>query len=296
MRLEERVRRRRRLLGGRGLRDWLDSLPEHSYLLNRDALILNANQTALDGLGVDLAALRGKRFHPMADEESATQIEGLLDDLRTGQSISNIEVGLFSSDGSPLTLLLSAGQLPHRGFGKAQLLLVGRDISKQRLQAEQMNYQLIHDPLTGVFNRRLLARVLPREARRGERYGHPVAFLMLDIDRFKAINDTYGHRVGDETLCLVARTLSRVVRETDLVVRYGGDEFLVVMPETDGEAVAVADRISDAFRELHVQGAEANGRLCVSMGVSHWVPGSERPIERAIEEADRMMYSTRRGS
>ena len=294
MRLEERVRRRKRLLGGRGLRTWLESLPEHSYLLNRDGRILDANQTALDGLGLELAPLRGKRFHPMADTESAAQIDGLLGDLRLGQSVSNIEVSLFSSNGSQLTLLLSAGQLPMRGFGKAQLLLVGRDISQQRLQAEQMNYQLIHDPLTGVFNRRLLARVLPREARRGERYGHPVAFLMLDIDRFKAINDTYGHRVGDETLCLVARTLSRVVRETDLVVRYGGDEFLVVMPETDGEAVAVADRIGDAFKELHVHGSEANGRLCVSMGVSHWAPDSERPIELAIEEADRKMYRARR--
>ena len=294
MRVEERVRRRRRSQGLRGVREWLDSLPEHSYLLNRDARILEVNQTALHGLGVDLAALRGERFHPMVETESVAQIEGLLDDLRRGQSISNIEVSLSTAGGCPLILLLSAGRLPLRGFGKAHLLLVGRDVSKQRLQEEQINYQLIHDPLTGVFNRRLLARVLPREARRGERYGHPVAFLMLDIDRFKAINDTYGHRVGDETLCLVARTLTCAVRETDLVIRYGGDEFLVVMPETDGEAVAVADRIRDAFEGVHVQGVETNGKLDVTMGVAHWLPNSDRPIELAIEEADRKMYSARR--
>ena len=294
MRVEERVRRRRRSQSIRGVREWLDSLPEHSYLLNRDARILNANQTALHGLGIDLATLRGKRFHPMAETESMARIEGMLAELHKRRSISNIEVRLMSRAGSSLTLLLSGGPLPLRGFGKAHLLLVGRDISAQRLQAEQMNYQLIHDPLTGVYNRRLLASVLPREARRGERYGHPVAFLMLDIDRFKAINDTYGHRVGDETLCLVARTLSDAVRETDLVIRYGGDEFLVVMPETDGEAVAVANRIRDAFEGMHVRGADTNGKLDVSMGVAHWLPKSDRPIELAIEEADREMYGARR--
>lgn len=157
---------------------------------------------------------------------------------RSGISVPIGEIGVFQ-----------AISLEPEAFGEddlrfLELLLGYTEQAIRRIRLERrLREQAIRDPLTGLYNRRYLEQVMEKETERARRYGHPLAFLMIDIDRFKEINDRFGHRVGDEVLRAVASLLKGDLRKADIAVRYGGDEFLVVLPEIDGEAEAVARRL-----------------------------------------------------
>jgi len=148
----------------------------------------------------------------------------------------------------------------------------------------------IHDPLTGVFNRNFFQIALNREKLRAERYESSIGFLMVDIDSFKEINDLYGHIAGDRILREVADYLSSSVRETDYLIRYGGDEFIMILIETGQTAAVVRDRILGGSR-LAERSIRLIGRpVTLSIGHSHWDPKTGFSIREALAEADRRMY------
>ncbi|MCR4391725.1 MAG: GGDEF domain-containing protein, partial [Candidatus Acetothermia bacterium] len=164
-------------------------------------------------------------------------------------------------------------------------------IAHLRLAAE-LREQAIRDPLTGLYNRRFLSEVLAQELERARRYGRPLALVMGDVDSFKAINDRYGHVAGDQALQRVARVLQSTVRASDYVVRYGGEEFVVVLPETDeaGAEEAMA-RITQALVEMPEE-----PRATLSLGAAVWHPG-EAPaasVEDLLRRADEMLYTMKR--
>ena len=137
----------------------------------------------------------------------------------------------------------------------------------------------MRDPLTGIGNRRLFDDALQKEHRRAARAQTPLALLMLDVDHFKAFNDTYGHPAGDSCLVAVAAAIASVAqRPADLAARYGGEEFALLLPEIDVTgAVAIAERLRDALRQLglpHARGLD--GTVTVSIGVAVIWP---RPVD-----------------
>jgi diguanylate cyclase (GGDEF)-like protein len=152
----------------------------------------------------------------------------------------------------------------------------------------------IHDGLTGLYNYREFHRRLTEEAERSRRYGRPFSLLMLDIDYFKAVNDTCGHLAGDEALRALAALIRREVRPVDQVARYGGEEFAVVLPETPGAgALAMAERIRDiiATHPISVsQGRTVN--LTVSIGVATF-PDDAESEEKLIGAADQALYDAK---
>lgn len=167
------------------------------------------------------------------------------------------------------------------------------EIARVRLE-EELKRQAIRDPLTGLYNRRYLNEVLQGEVRRAQRYGHPFTMMILDLDEFKQVNDRYGHLKGDEVLQAVAELLQKTVRASDLVFRYGGDEFLLIFPETDGETKRVAGRLHRSLARLSkAQGLEGVN-LDVSIGVAHWTPDSPLPMEELLRRADSVLYRTKR--
>jgi diguanylate cyclase (GGDEF)-like protein/PAS domain S-box-containing protein len=163
------------------------------------------------------------------------------------------------------------------------------EIKRVRLE-EELRQQAIHDPLTGLYNRRHFNVTLEKEVERCERYGHDIAFIMIDVNRFKEINDRYSHQTGDEVLKEVADLLEANVRDADTVVRYGGDEFLVVMPETGGDSSVTSSRLKSKLLEWNEQSNLLDFPLTLAMGVSYWKPDQERDVEDALNEADRKMY------
>jgi len=117
-------------------------------------------------------------------------------------------------------------------------------IQRIRLQNELRNHA-IRDPLTGVHNRRYFNEIIEQELERSRRYRHSMGFLLIDVDGFKSINDEYGHQMGDQVLKDVAGFLRDQIRSSELVVRYGGDEFLIFMPESSDGVEVVKQRILD---------------------------------------------------
>lgn len=153
------------------------------------------------------------------------------------------------------------------------------EVTERRRAQLELAQLAIRDPLTGLYNRREMERRLDEEIERCRRYHHPLSVLMLDIDHFKRLNDTYGHLVGDEVLRSVASRIDRAVRNTDFVARYGGEEFLAILPDTPLEsAIELAERIRN-----DIAGAPAalvNGqsvRVTASVGLSVFPPdGGDR--------------------
>jgi len=180
--------------------------------------------------------------------------------------------------------------------GRLLAILLGHTaVAVARLRAEaQLIKQARHDALTGVFNRHYFNELIAQEVLRASRYDHPIGLLMIDVDRFKQINDHYGHNVGDMVLKEIASVLKETVRATDMIVRYGGDEFLVVLTETGEHSEEAAARIREAVRENEKLREISEFDISVSVGSIFWHPDAEFPIEHALAKADERMYEDKR--
>jgi diguanylate cyclase (GGDEF)-like protein/PAS domain S-box-containing protein len=177
---------------------------------------------------------------------------------------------------------------------------VQNDVTERRNAESHADFLAYHDSLTGLGNRALLSRVLTRAAQRVERHGVRAALAFLDIDAFKQLNDQRGHLVGDEVLRRIADRLRAVVRPNDLLVRQGGDEFLLLMPDLEArgaaqEALAAAERMRLAIAEPMTLGGGDDVRLRVSVGVS-LLGGDARDTNEAMRHADTAMYRAKRVS
>lgn len=159
---------------------------------------------------------------------------------------------------------------------------------------DQMREKSLKDHLTGLYNRRYFQEFIDKEAKRAKRYGHPIAFCMLDINNFKEVNDRYSHMIGDEVLKEISQLLLENIRESDILVRYGGDEFLLVMPETKRGMTVVVDRINHKLREWNKETELIEETLQIAIGQSHWVPEDDISIKETLKEADKKMYADKR--
>jgi diguanylate cyclase (GGDEF)-like protein/PAS domain S-box-containing protein len=168
-----------------------------------------------------------------------------------------------------------------------------QDISERKRLTERLTYQVDHDFLTGLSNRRRFEQELTRETRRASRYGSGCALLLIDLDHFKDVNDALGHRAGDDLLKNVALALRRRMRQTDVLARVGGDEFAVLLPQTGAEeARLVAAGIVDTLR----QRLAAVGGLSISVTASVGVALFDGfPAEELMARADLAMYDAKAG-
>ena len=155
---------------------------------------------------------------------------------------------------------------------------------------EEIQRLAVTDALTGLYNRHKMQDSLNTEVERAKRYNRPLSIIMMDMDKLKSINDTFGHAAGDEALKLVAKSIQRSIRKVDLGTRFGGDEFVVLLPEADcEEAASVAKRIREAISNIEFD----SGKLSASMGVVQWHKGFDTPKD-FIRAVDEVMYLAKR--
>ncbi|HET8869153.1 MAG TPA: GGDEF domain-containing protein, partial [Aquabacterium sp.] len=150
------------------------------------------------------------------------------------------------------------------------------------------------DALTGVFNRRHLMGCLETAVKRQERTGQSFCVILVDIDHFKRINDTYGHLTGDVVLKEVARALNQTLRATDMCARYGGEEFVVLLEHTRAaQGLPCAERLRTLVASTRFEGLPADSRVTVSLGVAEHLEGES--VDCTLERADRALYRAKDG-
>lgn len=152
------------------------------------------------------------------------------------------------------------------------------------------------DSVTGLHNRLWLNDVFIRQIDRCTREGHPVCLAMLDLDHFKSVNDTFGHRAGDLVLAQLGRVMLNQFRPSDLIARYGGEEFAVLLPETDlREATAALERVRLAIERTQTSVAARTAvKVTVSVGIAQWVDGFS--LDDLIQCADKASYRAKQSS
>lgn len=171
------------------------------------------------------------------------------------------------------------------------------ELEEAYLQLQELNTRLealsITDDLTGIHNRRHFDETFGLEVRRAARYHHSLSVIMLDIDHFKMVNDTYGHPAGDVVLKRLGAMLEQALRETDLVARYGGEEFVMALPETPSEtATAIAERLRERVADEVFRAGEAELRITVSMGITTGA-GEDMTPKALIGAADAALYEAK---
>jgi diguanylate cyclase (GGDEF)-like protein/PAS domain S-box-containing protein len=169
------------------------------------------------------------------------------------------------------------------------LLAMIVDVTHQRELMAELEHKATHDVLTGANNRQQADRVLEQEARRADRMETPVSVIMADVDHFKAINDRFGHPAGDRVLREVVERLDERVRETDLLARWGGEEFLVILPGTDSDG---AGQLAETLRlALADTPMPAVGAVTISLGAAERRPGET--VEEWVSRADQALYAAK---
>jgi two-component system cell cycle response regulator len=175
------------------------------------------------------------------------------------------------------------------------MLAAVRDIS-ERLSQEAEYYRLAtHDSLTGLLNRASMWDILNRDVTRARRGGRELALLLVDVDRFKLVNDTLGHLAGDEVLRAVAGRIAATMRAGDASCRFGGEEFVVILPETDAEeAMVAAERLRAAITGTPVTTRAGTVTCTASIGVATLPPGVAEDGEALVHAADMAMLEAKR--
>jgi diguanylate cyclase (GGDEF)-like protein len=164
------------------------------------------------------------------------------------------------------------------------------DPLKRALEYEEIFAQARRDTLTGLPNRFVFEERINSIVEQASRHGHPLTLAALDLDHFKAVNDTMGHIMGDQVLQQVGEALKKSIRLTDLLVRMGGDEFLLVLPDTSmQDARFLAERLCAAVQQLNI--VTHTGRLAVSIGLAEWQPGMD--LNAWLEHADDILYQAK---
>ncbi len=166
-----------------------------------------------------------------------------------------------------------------------------RELSRRKQLETELRRTAATDPLTGVFNRRHYLPLFQREFERALRYRQPLALCLLDLDHFKRINDTYGHAAGDTALRTIADICRSELRETDVLGRLGGEEFVVLLPNTTAEnAKAAAERIRARLAATEIVEGGQRFRVSTTIGVTELRPG-DRQIDDLIQRADHALYA-----
>jgi diguanylate cyclase (GGDEF)-like protein/PAS domain S-box-containing protein len=214
--------------------------------------------------------------------------------IETGERQSPYELELIGKKGRKI--IVEVNEAPLTRDGKT-VVVVGAltDITERKNMEAELRYLSVHDPLTGLYNRKVLEQQLNDEIFRASRYNHDLSLFMLDIDHFKSINDTYGHRTGDVILKNFAKFLENSIRKTDYAARYGGEEFVVILPETPiTKAEELAERLCAQIAENSVPiGDGKKLQVTTSIGIAAF-PEHAHSGENLLEVADSAMYTAKK--
>ena len=290
-RLREKLKKR----GATNYRKYLKDHPELVKETFRGLKVLDVNNAALDLYGAktkqELMANLGKTIHKEAMvvlvDEFATLIEGKR--IFEAEFKSKTLSGVLLYD---VAMRVSVPQIYKDSFKRVIVTL--QDISVQKKLERHLRKLAQTDGMTGFLNHNAINRKLEEEFQRAKRYGLKLSCLMTDLDHFKMINDKFGHQKGNQVLRHVAAAIRQNLREVDIVGRYGGDEFLIILPETSQEnAKTVAQRLIRVFSPRMRESENIFSNITLSIGISGLPADDIKTAKGLIAKTDKAMYTAK---
>jgi diguanylate cyclase (GGDEF)-like protein/PAS domain S-box-containing protein len=265
------------------------------YTITLDGLIEEWNQSLQRFGGWEAIDVQGRHigmFFP-TDDPGLPHPDALLTQAKRIGSVET-EGWRLKRDGSRLWGNTVITALPDEAGAVRGFVVVARDMTERKRMEDELKQHATVDPLTGAFNRRHGHARLATEFDLRARSGQPCAVMMLDIDRFKSINDTYGHDAGDSVLCAMVLACKVGLRTVDMLARWGGEEFLILLPDTGLEAAnVIAERLRESVAALQVPvGINASIDFTVSIGVA--VPVND-DLHDLLRRADGALYAAKAG-
>lgn len=266
----------------------VDNSHDLVMVIDSDQTIVFANSVVQPIFGYTVEGIAGTDAVGYAHPDDLQIVGPALARVAAGEGTSLLECRIRRADGSYADMETIASKI--RWSNQDAILLNGRDVSEQKAARETIAFMAYHDELTGLPNRRLLQDHLELAVAQGQRSGMGVCLVSLDIDHFKNVNDLLGHNAGDELLRQVGARLTSLVRDGDTVARIGGDEFIIVVPESESllQAETAAERIVDGFRRPF-RIADRELHITVSAGVAR-LPDDGNDGETLINSADLALY------
>jgi diguanylate cyclase (GGDEF)-like protein/PAS domain S-box-containing protein len=260
---------------------------------NIDGVITSWNRGAEKIYGYTRDEVVGRDLSFLLPPERQAEIQAIMERVLSGQPIECLETQRLTRIGSAIDVSLSVSPIKDASGHIAGASTIARDITQRKAAEKQIQFLAYYDALTGLPNRTLLQDRLTRALASARRRKDKVALLFLDLDRFKTINDSLGHSVGDLVLQQVAERLKKWAREQDTVARVGGDEFLIVLTavKEPADAAVAAERLMNTMNAAYVVQGHSLGISC-SVGISIF-PEHGAEGETLIKNADAAMYSAK---
>jgi diguanylate cyclase (GGDEF)-like protein/PAS domain S-box-containing protein len=252
---------------------------------------VNPAFTALTGYAADEVIGRSTRqLHgPKTDPQTVAAVRAAMEEQRP----IRVELLNYSRDGEEFWIDTNIVPLRDAHGRVTHFATIGRDLTATKRLQQELQLMASTDPLTGLLNRRRFLEQAESEFLRSQRYQHELAAVMLDIDHFKTINDSHGHFVGDQVLTAMSRATENLLRGTDIIGRWGGEEFVILMPETPLPGAAIlAERLREVLARLSVDTAAGLLRFTVSAGVA--ARGrKDASITDILQRADSALYAAK---
>jgi diguanylate cyclase (GGDEF)-like protein/PAS domain S-box-containing protein len=266
-------------------------------LVSLEGQLLRVNQALCAITGYNARELVTKTFQELTHPDDLDADLELARQLLAGEIQEyQVEKRYIDANGRQVWVNLS-GTLVHDGHGKPRHFIAQvQDISERKRLEDRLRDLADHDSLTGLRNRRVFEEALLIQVGRCQRYGEQAALVMIDLDDFKAVNDTHGHRAGDRLLKAVAAAISQRIRATDTAARLGGDEFAVLLAHVDDRnAAAFAHQLQHAIAAAGIQEGGHELRVRASVGLE-LINEHTATDELVLAEADRAMYRAKQDS
>ena len=277
----------------------LSALPDPAFILTRSGRYVGVYGGTDSRYYHDGSSLVGQTVNDVLEEEKASWFLGEIEQALQSKRLHVIEYGLSGSDvkgladDGPGSVIWFEGRVQALNFqidNEDAVLWVASNITERHQLEQKLRLQSETDELTGLYNRRYFDQAIASELSRARRYQEAISLFIFDVDHFKAINDTHGHKVGDAVLCEIASLTASNTRESDIVTRWGGEEFLVLMPHT---SLDMAEKVANTFCNfIEKYQFEHDISMTISIGVAEWKNETES-VDSLISRADEALYKAK---
>jgi diguanylate cyclase (GGDEF)-like protein/PAS domain S-box-containing protein len=274
----------------------VSALPNLTFILDEQGRYLEviANETSL--LAARPNELIGRLIADVLPPlETAKILDAIGQTIQTGK-IEVIDYKIPVMAGSERWFEGRIALLEKGDLGNAKVIFMASDITERVQLYQEVKRLANQDVLTGCFNRRHFMELAEQEIQRDMRYNRPLSLLMMDIDHFKNVNDRYGHQIGDQVLCNLVFLCQKHLRNVDMLGRYGGEEFVVLMPETAAEgAMLASERLRGKIEEMKINTSAGSLSITVSMGLAGLDRGFDEThtLDMLIKSADKALYAAK---